>query len=87
MGFRRRAGGGKRDTAERVIVAALVAYGVRIWKLSGTGNADLLCLYRGVYLPLEIKTGKGKATANQADIPWPIVRTADEALALLGLMR
>ena len=84
MSFRRRAAGGRRDTAEPAIVAALHACGVQTWQLSGTGNPDLLCRRRGRYLPLEIKTGKAKANANQQDIPWPIVRTVAEALAVVN---
>ena len=80
MGFRRRAGGGKRDIAEAAIVEALEACGTRVWRLGGTGNPDLLCLRGGIYTPLEVKTDKGKATANQQTIPWPIVRSVDEAI-------
>lgn len=81
MSFRRRAGGGKRDIAEGPILAALRAVGVRCWVIGGTGNPDVLCLLRGVYTPLEIKTGKGKRTANQRDIPWPVVNTPEQAIA------
>jgi len=80
MSYRRRAGGGKRDTAEGPIVAALRQIGVECWHIGGTGNPDVLTRFRGRYLPLEIKTGKGQRTANQADIPWPVVRTIDEAI-------
>lgn len=83
MSFRRRAGGGRRDTSEAEIVAQLRQLGVRCWFLSGTGNADVLTLYGESYLPLEIKTGKGPRTRNQHDIPWPLVRTFDEAWAAI----
>lgn len=79
MGFRRRAGGGKRDTSEAEIVAQLRQLGVRCWFLGGTANADVLTLYGDSYLPLEIKTGKGTRTANQRDIPWPVVNSFDQA--------
>lgn len=80
MGWRRRAGGGKRDSAEAGIIQALEAIGVRVWRVGGTGNPDILCLYRGVYTPMEVKTGTGKATVNQQAIPWPVVRTPEQAL-------
>ena len=83
MSFRRHAGGGKRDLAEPAIVAALEAYGVRVWRLGGVGNPDLLCLYRARYTPLEVKTGRSKANLNQREIPWAIVRTVEEALATI----
>ena len=83
MSYRRHAGGGKRDLAEPAIVAALEAYGVRVWRLGGQGNPDLLCLYREKYTPLEVKTGRSKANANQRDIPWVIVRSVEDALAVV----
>ncbi len=85
MGYRRRAGGGKRDEAEHAIVTALQAAGVRVWRLGGTSNPDLLLLFRGRYTPVEVKTGKGKRTANQIEAPWPIVRTVAEAMLAVGL--
>jgi len=78
--FRRGAGGKKRDTAEGPIVDALRAVGVRVWYLGGVGLPDLLCCYRGRYSVFEVKTGKGRKTAAQVDIPWPVVRTPEEAL-------
>jgi hypothetical protein len=77
------AGGGKRDLAEPAIVEALEAHGVRVWRLGGQGNPDLLCFYRERYVPLEVKTGASKANANQQDIPWPIVRTIEDAIAVI----
>lgn len=88
MGFRRRAGGGKRDAIEASVIAALQAVGVRCWRLGGTGNADVLTLYRGRYLPLEVKSGpRGRLTRNQGDIPWPVVDSVDEALSAIGAMK
>ena len=83
MSYRRHAGGGKRDLAEPAIVAALEAYGVRVWRLGGQGNPDLLCLYRARYTPLEVKTGTSKANANQQTIPWAIVRSVEDAIAVI----
>ncbi len=85
MGWRRRAGGGKRDTAEDPIVAALEAVGASVWKIGGTGNPDLLTLYRGVWRPCEVKTGKGALTPNQARLQWPVIRTVQDALDLIGV--
>jgi Holliday junction resolvase len=85
MGYRRRAGGGKRDSAEAAIVDALEAVGARVWRIGGTGNPDLLCLRGGIYTPLEVKTGKGAATVNQQSIPWPIVRDVAQALMAIGV--
>lgn len=79
MSYRRRAGGGKRDAVEAEIVAGLEAHGARCWRLGGTGNPDLLVLYRGRWTPLEAKTGKGRLTRNQTDIPWPVVTSFDQA--------
>ena len=83
MGYRRHAGGGRRDDAEAGIVQALEAAGVRCWRLGGTGNPDVLTFYRGVYRVFEVKTGKGKLTPNQADIPWPVVRSVYDAFLYL----
>ncbi len=85
MGYRKRAGGGRRDESEKAIVDALEACGVRVWKLGGTGNPDLLCLCRGVYTPLEVKTNKGRITVNQTTIPWPVVRDPLHAFLALGI--
>jgi hypothetical protein len=87
MSFRKRAGGGKRDLAEQAIVDALQAVGARVWRLSGTGNPDLLVLHRGRYTPLEVKTEKGRRTANQTDIPWTLVRLPEQALLAIGAIR
>lgn len=87
MSFRKRAGGGKRDTAEKAIVDALEAVGARVWRLGGTGNPDLLVLFRARYTPLEVKTEKGRTTANQTNIPWPLVRLPEQALHAIGAIR
>ena len=87
MGWRRRAGGGKRDSAEQPIADALTAVGASVFKIGGTGNPDLLVGFRGVWTPMEVKTGKGKRTKNQQAITWPIVTTPDEALREIGALR
>lgn len=84
MGYRRRAGGGRRDANEGPIVDALRKVGCRVWFLGGTGNPDLLVERGGRFYPLETKQPKGRRTQNQADIPWPVVRTVEDALAVVG---
>lgn len=81
MSYRRRAGGGRRDTAESAIVEALRAAGCQVWLLSGTGNPDLLVKRGGRFMVFEVKTGpKAKLTANQDAANWPILRSVDDAL-------
>lgn len=86
MSYRRRAGGGKRDAAEEAICQALEAVGATIYKLSGTGNPDVLISFRGAWQPLEIKSGKaGRLTRNQQDLRWPVVHDVFEALRAIGV--
>jgi len=80
MSYRRRAGGGRRDGNEQAIVQALRQMGATVWFIGGTGNPDLLVLFRGFFTPLETKRPKGTLTKNQQDIPWPVVRTPEEAM-------
>lgn len=89
--FRRGGAGKKRDTAEGPIVEALRAVGATTYQVSGAGLPDLLVRYRGRWTPLEVKTAKGKATAEQVKLGagdvWAIVRTVDEALKAIGAVR
>ena len=87
MSYRKRAGGGKRDTAEGPIVDALRAVGARVWHIGGTGNPDLLVEWRGVWTPLEAKSKGGTLTRNQQALAWVVVRTPEEALREIGAMR
>lgn len=88
MSYRRRAGGGKRDSVEAEIVKQLRKCGVEVWHLGGNGNPDILCKLGTIFLPLEVKGEKGKLTKNQQAIPWPVVTTFDEAwLALSSALR
>lgn len=87
MSYVKRAGGGKRDASEAKIVEALQKVGARVWRIGGTGNPDLLVLFRGVYFVYEVKTGKGKKTANQGDIPWPVITTPAQVLQAIGAVK
>lgn len=79
----------RRDRNEGPIVDALRACGVKTWRVSGEGLPDLLCCYRGVWLPLEVKSEGGKLTEAQVaafmESPFAIVRTVDQALAYFGI--
>ncbi len=82
MSYRRRAGGGRRDIAEKPITDALQAAGAEFWKLSGTGCPDILARYKGRYYVAEVKTGTAKETANQG--AFDIWRTPEDALIGIG---
>ncbi len=87
----------KRDQAETDIVQALEACGIVVIRVSSTGVGDLLLysesarlFWRGrqhVYLPAEVKGPKRSLTPAQvvtrAKMPFPVVTTVDEALALV----
>lgn len=82
MSWRRRAGGGKRDIAEKPITQALAAVGAEFWIIGGTGNPDVLARFRGQFYAAEVKTGKGKETKNQG--AFEIWRTPQDALKAIG---
>jgi Holliday junction resolvase len=86
MSFRRGGAGKRRDALEPELVAALEAAGVQVWRLNGAGLPDLLCFFRGRFTPLECKSARGTLTVFQAGIPWPIVRSLDEAFSVLGIV-
>lgn len=86
MSLKRRGAGGKRDAAEPAITKALRQVGCEIFYLSGQGNPDVLAWFRGHPYVFEVKTAKGKRTKNQTMIPWPVVRTPAEGLAVLGIV-
>ncbi len=77
----------RRDVNERAIVDALRAIGVFVFRISGPGIPDLLTYSRGVWLPIEVKSGTGKLTPlqQQASVTYPVVRSVAEALALFGV--
>lgn len=81
----------KRDANEPAIVDALEAIGVTVHRLSHPGLPDLLCWHRreGFRL-LEVKAEKGTLTEAQREtvcssLPFCIVRSVPEALALFGV--
>lgn len=84
MGYRRRAGGGRRDAIEPAIIKRLRAMGCQVWLLSGTGNPDLLVKRAGRFYVFEVKSGKAKLTPNQNHANWPILRCVEDALRELG---
>lgn len=86
MTFRRGGAGKKRDANEADIIAVIKSHGVQVWQLSGRGIPDLL-LYDprgGRYYVGEVKTAKGRKTDAQQDQPWPVWRTATDALVAIG---
>jgi len=83
MSWRRYAGGGKRDAAERPIIEALQGLGCTVYQLSGKGNPDLLVRRpspSGLWVPLEVKSDGGTLTKNQQDLEWPVVRDKYQAI-------
>lgn len=92
MSLNRRAA--RRDANEAEIIRALRAVGASVHQLSGAGVPDLLVGYRGRTLLLEVKTATGKATEAQEEKraawrggEWRTVRSVDEALRTLGVLR
>jgi hypothetical protein len=77
----------KRDIAEKPIRRALEAVGATVTPISGEGAPDLLVRYRGQIYALEVKSRIGKRTEAQEETQWPIVRTEDDALRLIGAVR
>ena len=75
----------RRDTAEKAIVEGLERLGAQVTRISGVGAPDVIARYRGVIYAWEIKSGKGKRTPAQEETEWPIVRSLEDALALMGV--
>lgn len=75
----------RTDANQHAIIDDLEKCGVQCWRLGGKGNPDVLTLWQGKFLPLEIKTATGKLRESQREIPWPVVRTFDEAAIWIGL--
>lgn len=77
----------KRDAAEKPIVEALKAIGADVTQISGKGAPDLLIRFRGILVAVEVKSGKGKRTDAQEVSQWPIIRTAEDALKVIGAIQ
>ena len=79
----------KRDAIEAEVIDALESIGIDCWRLSEPGLGDVLTHSRGKWLPLEIKSGKGRLTPKQAElqkrVDLPIVRSVADALAVFGV--
>jgi Holliday junction resolvase len=81
----------KRDANEPAIVDALEQIGVTVHRLSAPGLPDLLAHHwrEGLVL-LEVKAEAGKLTPLQlktkcASLPFCVVRSVAEALAIFGV--
>ena len=74
----------RRDANESAIRDALAAAEFQSWQISGWGMPDLLVFRAGRFYAMEIKTAKGKRTKAQTDVPWPIVRSIEEAFTVVG---
>jgi hypothetical protein len=78
----------RKDSPQAAIVDALRAIGVMVFVLNQEGLPDLLCYFRGVWMPLEIKRPRGKLTAAQwltrKRAPFPVAETIDQALVIFG---
>lgn len=83
----------KRDTAEPLIVAALLAVGCSVETVNCPGLPDLLVGKAGQTVLMEVKTGKNsKLTPMQQYFfamwrggPAVVVRSVDEALRAVGV--
>jgi hypothetical protein len=74
----------RRDVNEREIVETLRACGCFVVSLSGKDAPDLLVRWgASFWIPMEIKSKAGTVREGQAAAGYPIVRSSDEALALI----
>jgi hypothetical protein len=84
------------DRNAATIVSALRAAGAVVWYIESAANVaglpDLLVGHRGKTYLLEVKTPRGRLSAQQQDFiqgwtggPAVIVRSAEQALAAIGL--
>lgn len=83
MSFRRGGAKKRRDAAEPAIIEALKAHGASVFQISGRGLPDLLIRYRGRCFACEVKSAGGKRTEAQEDTQFPVVRTPQDAIALV----
>ena len=75
----------RRDANEPQIRAALHAVGARTWPISGKDLPDLLVWFGGREFVMEIKSDRGKHRKDEAHVgvPWPVVTSVDEAMAVI----
>lgn len=84
-----KANNAKRDQNEPEIVQALQTVGAEVYRLNTP--ADLLVGFRGANYLIEVKMPKGKLTPDQIKFQqtwtgqYAVVRTADEALRVIGV--
>ena len=89
MSLNRRAA--KRDDNEAEIIEGLIAAGCSVRQISLEGFPDLVVGRHGVNYFLEVKTEKGKLTAEQETFfaEWrgqaQVVRSVEEALLAVGM--
>jgi hypothetical protein len=57
----------RRDEGERQIVSALRQVGAFVWPVSQKGLPDLLVLFRGEFVLLEVKQPRGPRGGESAD--------------------
>jgi len=84
--FRRGGARKRRDLIEGAVIESLRKRGVQTWQISGRGLPDLLCWHQSRPYVLEVKSGaRGRLSPVQARAraPWPVVRTVEEAVAVV----
>lgn len=74
----------RRDSNEPDIIDALERIGALVLRVSGPGLPDLFVRYRGTWYAMEVKTAKGKRTDAQQVTQFPIVRSPEEAIRVVG---
>lgn len=84
MSFRRGGAKKRRDANEAAIRQALQQVGAFVFQVSGDGLPDILVLWQGRWVPLEVKTAKGRFTNSQTALLWPVVRSVEDALQAIG---
>jgi Holliday junction resolvase len=89
---------GKLDSNHRDIVAALRQAGAFVQSIADIGNGcpDLIVAYHGRVFLIEVKTGAGKLTADEAawvgecerigGVSVYLVRSAEDALRAIGAL-
>lgn len=80
----------RRDGNEKDIRLALAAVGAETTPVSGKGAPDLLVRHGsfpdGFCKGIEVKAAKGIRTEAQEVSQWPIVRSVEDALSVVGIV-